>query len=134
MSRAFPDTSFYQALLNPGDKWHASALELSGTFQGQLVTSEYVLCELGALMSRGHLRALFLALVQELESAAAVEVISASHEYFQEGLALFWIRPDKEWSLTDCISFVLMQHRDITDALSTDRHFEQAGFHPLLRW
>ena len=45
----------------------------------------------------------------------------------------FAARPDKEWSLTDCISFVAMNERDITDALTSDHHFEQAGFRILLK-
>ena len=133
MSLVFADTSFYQALLNPRDSWHKTALELSNAFRGQVLTSEYVLCELGALMSHGHLRQLFLELVSGLESAPHVEIIPASHEHFEAGLDLFSGRPDKEWSLTDCVSFVLMQRHNIAEALASDRHFEQAGFHLLMQ-
>ena len=109
MRLIFADTSFYQALLNPRDSWHKTALELSNTFRGRVLTSEYVLCELGALMSHGHLRGLFLELVRGLESAPHVEIVPASHELFEAGLDLFASRPDKKWSLTDCVSFVLMR-------------------------
>ena len=53
--------------------------------------------------------------------------------YFDEGVRLYVARPDKDWSLTDCISFVVMRERGITEALTGDRHFEQAGFVALLK-
>jgi len=132
MRLVFADTSFYQALLNPRDSWHKTAADLSDTFRGRVLTSEYVLCKLGALMSHGHLRLLFHELVKELEAAPYVEIIPASHELFKAGLDLFANRPDKEWSLTDCVSLVLMGKYDVEEALSGDRHFEQAGFRALL--
>jgi uncharacterized protein len=52
---------------------------------------------------------------------------------FSAGLELFRSRRDKEWSLTDCMSFVVMRERGITDALTNDHHFEQAGFRILLK-
>jgi len=132
MRPVFADTSFYQALLNPGDTWHESALNLSNSFRGRVLTSEYVLCELGALMACGRLRGLFLELVRGLESAPHVEIVPASHERFEAGLDLFSRRPDKEWSLTDCILFVLMEQCGVGEALTCDRHFGQAGFVSLL--
>jgi hypothetical protein len=59
-------------------------------------------------------------------------VIETSHELFEQGVALFSQRPDKSWSLTDCISFVVMEQHGLSEALTADRHFEQAGFVPLL--
>ena len=132
MKVAFADTSFYQALLNQKDNEHDNVKQVSTVYRGKVVTSEYVLCELGALMSHGHLRQIFMELVKGLESAPHVEIIHSSHRYFEAGLALFVERPDKEWSLTDCISFALMQERNITDALTCDHHFEQAGFRTML--
>ena len=57
-------------------------------------------------------------------------MVLASHELFTAGVELYCQRPDKDWSLTDCISFVVMKHGQITEALATDHHFEQAGFVP----
>ncbi len=132
MKAAFADTSYYQALLNPKDNWHESARQVSIAYRGTVMTSEYVLCELGALMSYGHLRGLFIELVNGLKSAPYVEIIPGSHYTFEKGLALFENRPDKDWSLTDCISFALMREMGLTDALTCDRHFEQAGFRAML--
>jgi hypothetical protein len=56
----------------------------------------------------------------------------SSNELFAAGVELYATRPDKEWSLTDCISFVVMEREGLTDALTGDRHFEQAGFKVLL--
>lgn len=128
MSPVFVDTSFYQALLNPRDRWHRAAMDFSSDYRGNTATSEYVLCELGALMSPPHLRGLFIEFAGALDSSRQVEVIPASREHFQAGLALFGSRLDKAWSLTDCVSFTMMRSLDIANALTFDHHFEQAGF------
>ena len=60
-------------------------------------------------------------------------ILPLSEELFARGLALFAKRGDKEWGLIDCISFVVMQERDITQALTTDTHFQLAGFQALMR-
>jgi len=82
-------------------------------------------------MSSPHLRQLFIGLVEILQATDKVEVMPASSEYFRAGLDLFAERRDKEWSLTDCVSFEQMRSRGIADALSFDRHFEQADFRLL---
>ncbi|MBX3180647.1 MAG: type II toxin-antitoxin system VapC family toxin [Candidatus Hydrogenedentes bacterium] len=128
MNPVFVDTSFYQAILNPRDHWHALALERSRQYKGPTITSEYVLCELGALMSAPPLRRLFAEFVQALHSSEHVEIVPASSREFSAGFALFSSRLDKHWSLTDCISFAIMEERKIHAALTFDRHFEQAGF------
>ena len=73
------------------------------------------------------------ALLASIRSDPNIEVIPASSELFEAGLQLHVQRPDKEWSLTDCTSFVVMQRRGITRALAFDHHVEQAGFEALLR-
>jgi hypothetical protein len=60
------------------------------------------------------------------------QIVLASHELFSRGLDLYDERHDKNWSLTDCISFVVMKDFGLMEALTGDRHFEQAGFVPLL--
>lgn len=133
MRRVFADTSFYQALVNPRDHWHDVASGYSQEFRGELFTSEYVLFELGSLLSRVAHRPLFIELVARLESAPRVKIIPASQALYKAGLDLFASRPDKDWSLTDCVSFVVMQRHGIIEALTFDQHFEQAGFEILLR-
>ena len=83
-------------------------------------------------LSRTHFRALATNFIEELRRGRRVEVISASTTLFDAALTLYRQRPDKDWGLTDCASFVLMRDRGLTDALATDEHFRQAGFRPLL--
>lgn len=131
MKAVFVDTSFYLALLVPEDQWHKEALRLSKEVSGRRVTSEFVLCELGALLSSPRNRALFLEFVSLLDASELTDVLPATQADFRAGLELFSTRPDKEWSLTDCISFGLMGRSGISSALTFDHHFEQAGFNLL---
>ena len=75
----------------------------------------------------------FVGLLPHLQSDADARIIPASRELFQRGFEIFANRPDKEWSLTDCTSFVVMEEHGLADALTTDHHFEQAGFNVLLK-
>ncbi len=78
-------------------------------------------------------RALFLRFHEMLREDANTSIVTASSERIQDGLSLYAERPDKGWSLTDCISISVMQERGLTEALTTDHHFEQAGFKTLLK-
>jgi predicted nucleic acid-binding protein len=133
MKPVFVDTSFFIALLSPTDLRHAKAVEWSESWLGRQVVTEYVLVELGAALSRGRDRSLFVPFVETLLADSGTSFIPASASLFRRGLALFGARNDKSWSLTDCISFVIMKQRRLTDALTTNRHFEQAGFTALLK-
>lgn len=133
MNAVFADTSYYVALLNPADEFHAFALKHGGGSHERVVVTEFVLIELANSLSRVGKRESVVAMLQALRTATTITVVAASHELFERGLALFQSRPDKDWSLTDCISFVVMEQHGLTDALTADRHFEQAGFKALLR-
>jgi hypothetical protein len=74
-----------------------------------------------------------VSLLQAIETDSSVEIVPLSEELYANAFSLFCARPDKEWGLVDCISFVVMQERGIIDALTTDEHFRQMGFRPLLR-
>lgn len=133
MSRAvFADTSFFHALLNEKDAWHAAAEKSLRTLSSGMVTTEYVLVELGASMSSCAYRVAYVNFVAALRKAPHSTIIPASTELFTSGLHLFSTRADKEWSLCDCVSFVIMEREGITDALTADHHFVQAGFKALL--
>ena len=133
MRPVFADTSFYQALLNEPDEWHRAANRLFAEVGDTILTTDYVLLELGALMSRGRARSVFVRFVERACSDPFTRIIPASAGLFDAGLTLFAERPDKQWSLTDCISFVVMQEEGMTGALTCDQHFEQAGFRAMLR-
>lgn len=72
-------------------------------------------------------------LFRVLQNQKELTIVPASRQLLDEGVALYESRPDKDWSLTDCISFVVMQRIGISEALTADHHFEQAGFLALLK-
>lgn len=133
MSALFADTSFYFAIFNRQDTLHERAKAAAAAHLGRVVTTEFVLVEVGNFFCRGKSRIVFQTMIENLRSAEDIEIVSASADLFEQGFSLFKSRPDKDWSLTDCISFVVMQQRSITEALTADHHFERAGFVALLK-
>jgi len=129
----FADTSYLLALLNPDDELHDSGTALSAALNEVVVTTMWVLTELGDALHHGRNRETFARFLDALDGHEDFEVVPASPELFQRGVELFRARPDKEWSLTDCISFVVKDEKGLSEALTGDRHFEQAGFKPLLK-
>lgn len=135
MERWFIDTSFLIALASGADQHHARANQLLDQAERDnvpLVTTSAVLLELGAALSRPAFRAGAITIIRELQADARVEIISVDGELLERGLALFERRQDKEWSLTDCISFEVMTRLGLAQALTADAHFEQAGFAALM--
>ena len=133
MRRVFADTLYWLAIFLPGDSW-ASAARSVDVSAVLLITTEEVLTEfLAAVSSHGdQTRRLACRLVREILKDPSIEVISQSHESFLGGLALYERRPDKQYSLVDCISMNLMRQKSVHEILSNDRHFAQEGFTPLL--
>ena len=128
----FADTFYFLALLNSSDSAHAAAMQHSQGLGG-IITTEWVLTEAADAMAQPAKRQGFLELHRLLRAEPKVVIIPADSELFLRGVELYAGRPDKEWSLTDCISFVVMRDRGIAEALTGDHHFEQAGFVALLR-
>lgn len=133
MKPVFADTSYYVALLGPRDAHHELAVEWSERLLGRVVVTEYVVVELGSALSGLEDRHLYVPFVEELLKDPGTVYVHASPALFRQGLDLFAARPDKAWSMVDCISFVVMKQRRLKEALTTDRHFLQAGFRALLR-
>jgi predicted nucleic acid-binding protein len=133
MTAVFADTSFFVAILSDRDSLHSVAREAAAQEKEPRLTTEFVLLEVANFCVNERQRAVFATLIANLRRAADTEIVPASHELFERSLSLFLARPDKQWSLTDCTSFVVMQDRASTRALTSDRHFEQAGFVALLR-
>jgi predicted nucleic acid-binding protein len=132
MRPVFADTGFFLALINSRDQYHRSAVELNGRLSAPLITTEWVLLEFANAISASRSRERFKQILGRLRSEGDAKVIAAQPKLFDAGCQLYISRPDKEWSLTDCISFVVMERDGLTDALTADRHFEQAGFAALL--
>jgi len=133
MTTVFADTAFYVALVNPRDAVHDAAVAFSEGFLDKTLTTEYVLVEVGNWLARSGDRDVFVELVRRLRAAPNATILAGGPDLFEAGLALYSHRGDKGWSMTDCISFAVMQRHRLTEALTTDRHFEQAGFKVLLR-
>jgi predicted nucleic acid-binding protein len=128
----FIDTGYFLALVNRRDKYHREAQEISKVIRPPFVTSQAVLMELGNALSRPPARTLGMGALQQIRMDSGIEVLTIDRELFAGAVALYRSRPDKSWGLTDCTSFLLMRQRSLTEVLTTDRHFEQAGFVSLL--
>jgi len=126
------DTSGLLAFFDVGASQHYDAVTYFHSARLRLVHS-YVLAEFIPLATvRGHPRKPVLDFVDKLQQNPLVEVIYIDEVLHQSALDLLRMRLDKTWSLCDAASFLLMQQRGITEALTTDHHFEQAGFVCLL--
>ena len=133
MSAVFGDTSFFVALISSRDRHHQRARELNATLAAPLVTTAWVLLEFANGIAKSQSRGEFGGTLANLRSQPDAEIIPPDQPLFDRGCELYMSRPDKQWSLTDCISFVVMRERGIIEALSNDHHFEQAGFRILLK-
>jgi predicted nucleic acid-binding protein len=133
VNTGFADTSYFLALLIPADINHPAARHWSETQRAPLITSEYVLIEVGNYLSPVPARRLFGQFWRAIRSDGRMTVVPASSDLLARGLELYETRLDKPWSLTDCISFIIMKDHAIRDALTADRHFEQAGFTALFK-
>jgi predicted nucleic acid-binding protein len=135
MRRLFADTFYWIALLYRRDPWHARVTAFSHTLTDEdlVYTTEAVFTEfLAALSAAGpYMRHEAVMLVEGLLDDANVRVVEGARAGFLEGLALYRARPDKEYSLTDCISMHVMRREGLTDVLTNDHHFTQEGFHIL---
>jgi len=133
MTRIFADSYFFFALLNPRDPAHAKAVDFSRHNHGPLATTAWVFAELADGLASTPRRQTFRRVLDDFEANRANLIVPAKVETFEKGVDLYHSRPDKQWSLTDCISFVVMNEEGINDALTGDHHFEQAGFRALLK-
>jgi predicted nucleic acid-binding protein len=136
--RSVADTSGWASLADPLQPLHGLAASIYRAVREQnrsIITTNYVLAELAALMTSPLRieRATIVGFVEDINASPQVEVLHIDEMLDKEAWQLFASRLDKEWSLVDCSSFAIMQRRGITEALTTDHHFEQAGFVRLLK-
>lgn len=131
MNEVFADTFYYVALLNPADQHHASAVSLTGELRARMVTTTCVLMEVADALSHPAIRLHTHAFLVGLAADANTVIVPMDARWYERGLRLFGQRRDKNWTLTDCISFEVMAARHVSEALTGDHHFAQAGFRPL---
>ena len=130
------DSSYAIALAASSDQLHLRALELADEIERhatRLITTRAVLLEIGDALAKERYRAAAALLLISLESDPTVEIVPLTNDLYFQAFDLFRNRSDKEWGLTDCASFVVMQARGVLESLTSDEHFEQAGFRALLR-
>ena len=132
----FVDTLYWVALLNGRDEHHARVLrwnEFILKTGRTLVTTEAVFWETLNSLCSPMLRVRAAQGYRRCHDDPHVEIVGFASDLTAGALHLYADRPDKDWSMTDCLSFVVMEQRGIHEALTTDHHFEQAGFGALLR-
>lgn len=135
MIEFFLDASYAIALASPKDQCHVRAVELAQRIRSEkigLVTTRAVMLEIGNALSKRHLRKAAVVLIEALENDANVTIVPVDDDLFNRAFQLYRSRQDKDWGLTDCISFVIMTDRRMVEALTTDDDFRQAGFIVLL--
>jgi predicted nucleic acid-binding protein len=129
--RYFADSFFYIAAFNSRDHCHDQVIAKSSELDGSIVTTDAVLLEVADAFSGPDDRVQIARFLRMLWNTRGVKVVELSRDLLQKGMDFFQARSDKDWILTDCISFVVMEERSIRDALTGDHHFEQAGFNIL---
>lgn len=138
MPEIFVDTAGWGHLVDATQEFHSLAATLyrDARQQGRtFITSNYIIAEIVALLTSPLQipRQEIIAFIDGLKSSPYVEIIHVDVELDEQAWELLTQRQDKIWSLVDCSSFVIMQERGLTDALTSDHHFEQAGFRCMLK-
>lgn len=131
----FIDTSALIALIDNSDSLHRQAgiaMSQIGKSRSRMVTTEFILMEVANALSRQPFRKCAIDYLNGLRHLKTINIFPASTELLHSGWLLYCDRSDKEWSLTDCISFEVMMAEGITKAFTSDHHFEQAGFTKLI--
>jgi hypothetical protein len=128
----FADTAFWIALVVKQDQYHDRVQNWLQHVTGRITTTTAVLLETANALARPTWRAAGVALLDHVQRRPDVQVVALSADLWQRGWDLYRNRPDKAWSLTDCISFLVMQDAGLVDALTPDEHFRQAGFRAVL--
>jgi len=132
------DTSAFVAVGNADDNLHEQAVQVSEALARQKVrvlTTSAVLTEVANTFSKSAWRPIARQLLDSVRQSVGMNLATVVHvdaALWERGWALFLARPDKDWGLTDCISFVVMQDRRVTRAFTSDHHFEQAGLERLM--
>lgn len=129
----FLDTGYFLALIRKKDALHEVALKASEEYSGPFVTTDLVMVELANSLSLPPYRTSAVTFIEKIRADKNTMVVSFGPEGMTKAFSLYKERPDKEWGLVDCFSFVTMKEKRTRIALTFDDHFRQAGFEaPLL--
>jgi predicted nucleic acid-binding protein len=130
------DSAGFLSLWDASDSFHRSALQLQGELvrkRYRFYVTDYVVDETTTLLRIRHSHSAAVDFLETVEGSESLHLEWITPERFDAAATLFRRFSDKEWSFTDCVSFVTMRELRIQEAFSSDHHFEQAGFVPLLR-
>lgn len=131
----FLDTAYVNALINTRDQWHDAAVRWEHKLAAgrrRLITTEFILVEIADGLAAVRFRLQAIQVIAALRASSYVQIVAASSVLVTQALDLYQVRADKTWGLTDCISFVVMKEHGVSEALTPDEDFRQAGFRPLL--
>jgi predicted nucleic acid-binding protein len=134
--KVFVDTSAWLALVNKSDAAHQKARKVRDTllkFHSQFLVTNYVMVEIANALSRIPYKETAVKLISSIEMSENIQIIEINKEIYKKAWQVYSTYLDKGWSLTDCTSFEVMRERRITEAFTTDKHFEQAGFDILIK-
>ena len=128
MSLVFADASYFVARLNRHDQHHERVVAFSREFRCHILTTDWVLMEVADALAKSECRSRIRDFTLHLRQVPGCGVVPTSRDLLDRPLEFYQQHKDKEWTLTDFVSFVVMRERGITEALTEDRHFVQAGF------
>ncbi|MBM4296375.1 MAG: type II toxin-antitoxin system VapC family toxin [Deltaproteobacteria bacterium] len=132
-NKTFIDTLFVVALINQRDAYHQKATQLADEYEGKLLlTTDVVLLEIGNALAR-NFKQQAVEVIDDFLWSSEVEIVRLSPPLFENAYSLYRQYQDKEWGLIDCVSFVVMREAGVSEALTFDQHFTQAGFRALMR-
>jgi uncharacterized protein len=131
----FLDTSFVIAIINNDDSFHQAALKLESELKQycQIWITEPILFEIGNSFSKSNKKQV-ARFIQYCNESPRINVVHSNEELLNLALQYYTQYCDKDWSLTDCLSFAVMKKEGLTIAYSSDHHFEQAGFQYTLKY
>ena len=135
MAAYFADTSFWIELSSKRGQHHHRAVawqQLAIRTRSTIVTTEAVLLEWLNALSDVSTRQIAAESYMRVRADARIEVVPLQAELMGAAIQYYRGRPDKKWSLTDCLSFLVMERRGLAEALTTDHDFEQAGLKAMM--
>lgn len=129
--KIFIDTSYIIAIINERDQYHNQALNLANLYMNRsIIVTDSIILEIANSLSRRY-KAEAIQIIEEFLSSENVEVVRLTIDTFERAFNLYKTRQDKEWGLVDCISFIVMKDGSVSEVLTFDQHFSQAGFQIL---
>ena len=127
----FVDSFAWIAAINKSDNYHEISLRILEELlnkQAKLITTDYVVVETINALSKVKFRKTVIEFIDKLRKSPNVQIVKITDEIYNNAWTLYQQRMDKDWGITDCTSFEVMQMFNIRKAFTGDKHFEQTGY------